>query len=78
MSLPITVAEVSVGSEIVRVEIKNFNGRPLFSAWRFFRDRESGELRPGRHGLSCSVEKLPAIAEAFADALARARVEGLL
>src|SRR5947209_7291723 len=33
-ALPITVTEIAIGSEIVRVELKLYNGRPLFSAWR--------------------------------------------
>jgi hypothetical protein len=77
ITAPITIAEVEVGAEIVRVELKLYNGRPLFSAWRFYRDK-AGDLRPGRHGLACSVERLPEVAAAFTAAVARARAEGLL
>jgi hypothetical protein len=74
---PIAVAEIESGAEIIRVELKLYNGRPLFSAWRFYRDK-TGNLRPGRHGLVCSVERLPSIAAAFSAAVERARAEGLL
>jgi hypothetical protein len=74
---PITVAEIGVGVEIIRVELKLYNGRPLFSAWRFYRD-QAGELRPGRHGLAFSVDRLPEVAAAFTAAVERARAEGLL
>jgi hypothetical protein len=74
---PIIIAEVEVGAEIVRVELKLYNGRPLFSAWRFYRDKV-GDLRPGRHGLACSIERLPEVAAAFTTAVERARGEGLL
>jgi hypothetical protein len=70
-ALPISIAEIAVGSEIIRVELKMWNGRPLFSAW-------SGDLRPGRHGLACSIERLPEVTAAVAAAVARARTEGLL
>lgn len=74
---PIIIAEVEVGAEIIRVELKLYNGRPLFSAWRFYHDK-AGDLRPARHGLACSVERLPAIAAAFVAAVDRARAERLL
>jgi hypothetical protein len=56
---PILVAEVPVGAEIVRVELKFFNGRRIFSACR--------------HGLAVSVERLPDIMAAFEKALVTAR-----
>jgi hypothetical protein len=77
ITTPITIVEVEVGAEIIRVELKLYNGRPLFSAWRFYRDK-AGDLRPGRHGLACSVERLPEVAAAFTAAVERARAEGLL
>jgi hypothetical protein len=76
-SAPIVIAEIAVGNEIVRVELKEWNGRQLFSAWRFYRDK-TDELRPGRHGLSFSIDRLPEIAKAFASALEEARRRGLI
>jgi hypothetical protein len=76
-ALPIIVTEIEVGAEIIRVEMKLYNGRLLFSAWRFYRNK-AGDLRPGRHGLACSIEHLPDVAAAFAAAVERARAEGLL
>jgi hypothetical protein len=76
-ALPIIVTEIEVGSEIVRVEMKLYNGRPLFSAWRFYRNK-AGDWRPGRHGLACSIEHLPDVAAAFVAAVERARAKGLL
>jgi hypothetical protein len=75
-ALPIVVTEVEVGSEIIRVEMKLYNGRLLFSAWRFYRNK-AGDLRPGRHGLACSIEHLPDIAAAFVAAVEHARADGL-
>ena len=74
---PITIAEIEVGTELIRVELKYYNGRSIFSAWRFYRHKD-GDLRPGRHGLACSAGKLPKIIEAFDAALKRARQEGML
>jgi hypothetical protein len=76
-SLPITVAEIVVGSEIIRFELKIYKGRPLFSAWRFYKDK-AGDLRAGRHGLACGLDRLPDIAAAIVSAVERARAEGLL
>lgn len=73
----ITIAEIAVGSEVVRVEVKTLNGRPIFSAWRFWRDA-AGTLRPGKHGLACSLAKLPELITAFEIALERAKEAGLV
>ncbi len=74
---PVTIAEISLGKDTLRIELTTFNDRPFLSAWRFY-THSSGELRPGRHGLACSLEHLPAIADAFARAVERASADGLL
>lgn len=66
------IAEIGVGGDIIRVELKEYAGRKIFSAWRFYRNR-ADELKPGRHGLSFSIERLPEIADAFAAAVREAR-----
>jgi hypothetical protein len=73
----VTIAEIPLGSELLRVELKVLNGRTIFSAWRFWRDR-AGDLKPGRHGLACSIENLPAVADAINAAIDRAHADGLL
>jgi hypothetical protein len=75
-ALPITIAEVELGSEVVRVELKIYSGRPVFSAWRFY--NKAGTLLAGRHGLTFSIQHLPEVAAAFVVAVERARAEGLL
>jgi hypothetical protein len=74
---PVTIAEIGLGKETLLVQLKTMHGRRIFAAWRFYADK-FGQLQPARHGLMCSVEHLPAIAEAFASAVERARAEGLL
>jgi hypothetical protein len=76
-ALPISVADIAFASEIIRVELVRYKGRPMFSAWRFYRDK-AGDLKPGRHGLSFKIERLPEVAATFAAAVERARAEGLL
>jgi hypothetical protein len=74
---PIMIGDIRLGAEILRVELKILNGRPIISAWRFWRD-VTGELRPGRHGLACSIDRLPEIIAALNAARERAVAEGLL
>lgn len=75
--LPVEIANISLGREVLRIEIAEWQGRPLISAWRFYRTA-SGDLKPSKRGLACDLERLPAIAKAFETALERARSIGLL
>jgi hypothetical protein len=77
IAAPIQIAEIQLGAEVLRIEVKNLNGRAVFSAWRFYRN-SAGDLKPGKHGLAFSVERLPEIAAAFSAAIERAQAEGLL
>jgi hypothetical protein len=74
---PIQIAEIDLGTDVLRVELKMWNGRALISAWRFYRN-DAGELRPTKHGIACSLERLPKIADALNAALEKAREIGAI
>jgi hypothetical protein len=77
MPLPITITEVPLGSEIVRIELKELHNKPMFSDWRHFKNND-GQWKPGKHGLTFSIDRLPDVVAAFENALNRAREERLL
>jgi hypothetical protein len=74
---PIFLEEIELGRERLRIDIKRWQGRWIFSAWKFWETKE-GEWRPGKHGISVSVERLPQLADAVSDALAKAKSEDIL
>lgn len=63
--------------ETIRVCLDLYNGRPVIAARCWYTDND-GELKPGRAGLTLSINHLSALAEAFAQALVTATAEGLL
>jgi hypothetical protein len=77
MPLPITITDVPLGNDILRIELVELHGRPNFSARKFFRNY-AGQWQPGAMGLAFYIESLPDIVAAFDDALSRAREERLL
>jgi hypothetical protein len=77
MPLPITIAEVPLGQEILRVELVELHGHANFSARKFYRDG-AGQWQAGAMGLAFYIEKLPDVVAAFENALNRARAENLL
>jgi hypothetical protein len=77
MKLPIAITDVSLGTEMIRVELVELHNKPMFSAWRHFKNK-LGQWQAGDHGLVFSIERLPDVAAAFEDALSRARQERLL
>jgi hypothetical protein len=77
MPLPITITDVPLGNEIVRIELVELHNSPMFSAWRHFKN-DAGQWQPGNHGLTFSIKRLPDVVAAFENALNRAREEGLL
>ena len=77
MPLPIAITDAPLGQEIVRVELVELHNKPMFSAWRHFKNKE-GQWQPGKHGLTFSIERLPNVVAAFESALNRAREERLL
>lgn len=62
--------------ERVRVEIGQYNGRDTINARVWYWDDDV--LKPGRAGLTLAVKHLPALADAMAKALAKARELGLI
>ena len=58
MPLPINVAELPFGSEILRIELVEFHDRPMFSARKYFKNK-AGQWQPGKMGLEFTLERLP-------------------
>jgi hypothetical protein len=77
MPLPITITDVPLGNDILRIELVELHGHPNFSARKFFRNY-AGQWQPSAMGLAFYIESLPDIVTAFDDALSRAREERLL
>ena len=76
--LPITLAEWPRNSrETVRVRLDLFSGQVVVDCRSWWRDA-SGELRPGKSGLTLSVRHLPTLAAAVNAALTHARSAGHL
>lgn len=75
---PIIVAEFRKNArEVVRVSLDNFKGTQCVSVRLFF-EAASGEMRPGRSGISMAIRHLPNLAGALADVLAKAQASGLI
>jgi hypothetical protein len=76
--LPVTIAEWPRNSrETLRVRLDRFNGQTIIDCRSWWSDA-SGELRPGKSGLTLAVRHLPNLADAISAALAHARTTGLL
>lgn len=76
-NLPITVCDVQLAKDIIRIELGEFHGSPTFSAWKWFLNN-SGKLQAGSHGLTFEIGQLPEVLAAFEKGLERARAERLL
>ncbi len=76
MPLPITVAELPFGSEILRIELVELHDAPMFSARKYY--KKTGEWQPGRMGLTFAIERLPDVVAGFENALNQAREQRLL
>ena len=71
------VAQIEKNSrESIRVTIGVFNGHPIAQVRTWYRS-DGDELRPGK-GLAFRIALLPAVADALAEAVRRARAEALL
>lgn len=76
-AFPIVIAEWDRNSrEVVRVALDQYNGRHTVNA-RVWYHSDDG-LRPGKTGITLSVKHLPALADALAAAVERAKAIGLL
>ena len=62
--------------ERIRVELGQYNGRDTINARVWYWDDDV--LKPGRAGLTLATKHLPALADAMAKALAKARELGLI
>jgi hypothetical protein len=63
--------------EVVRVALDQYNGRHTINVRVWYRD-DGDTLKPGRAGITLAVKHLPALCDAMAKALAKARHLGLL
>jgi hypothetical protein len=75
--LPMTITEVTLGNEMLRIELVELHDHANFSARKFFRN-DAGQWQPGAMGLAFYIERLPDVVAAFENALNRARAENLL
>ena len=76
--LPLTLAEWPRNArETVRVRLDRYNGHVVVDCRCWWSDA-TGELKPGRSGLTLAVRHLPALADALAATLKRAQDTGLL
>jgi len=77
-TLPQLIAQWNrTSSEAVRVQLCQYNGTSLIEVRIYWRNHE-GEYRPSRKGISLGLKHLPALADALAQAEAKARAMGLL
>jgi hypothetical protein len=63
--------------EIIRVAIKNYKGTWLLDIRKFF-ENEAGEYNPTSKGISLGLKHLNRVNAAAADALAVARLRGII
>ena len=63
--------------EVIRITLGTFNNRPIAGARVWFK-ADDGSWRPGKSGIAFKIELLPAVADAFAEAVAAARASGAL
>ena len=77
--LPVTVSEWQKNArETVRVRLDVFHDRATVDVRTWYRDEKSGELCPGRAGITLAVRHLPDLAEGVARAFETARAAGLI
>jgi hypothetical protein len=64
--------------EVVRVALDSYMSKPTIAVRVWYRHDGTGELRPGRAGLTLAVRHLPVLAHALNDALRQAYSLGVL
>jgi transcriptional coactivator p15 (PC4) len=69
--------EIELGRERLRVEVKQWQGRWIFTAWRFWQN-EAGEWKPGKNGVSIRIERMEQFAHAVAKAVETAKTRGIV
>lgn len=77
LSEPIVIAQFEKNrrGEKIRVTLRTYEGVPLIDLRTWYPSGD--ELKPGK-GMTCGVRHLPALAQAVADALAKAKELGLV
>jgi hypothetical protein len=75
----VIVAEwpINKRGETARVSLERFNGVWRLNSRKWFQ-AEDGERRPTKQGIAVNIKYLPQFAEAVVEALAIARVRGLV
>lgn len=68
---PVLIEIPENDENILRVETHYYEGTPLLSVRRYYKDK-SGEWKPTKRGLSLSPAKWPGIIEAVNEVLAQA------
>ena len=76
---PIIVSDfwANRGGESVRVQLREFEGRPLVDVRKHFTNGQ-GKLQATKKGLALAITRLPELAAAINQALAQARTLGLI
>ena|SRR5580704_4137955 len=76
---PIIVAEFWANrrGESIRVQLREFEGRALIDLRKHFTDK-TGKLQATRKGLALVIARLPELAAAINEALAKAHALGLI
>lgn len=69
-----TLFEQEHGRHVWRLEATEWNGAPRLQVWPWFRDRDSGDLRPCAQryggGFAIPLDRVPELIEALQAALA--------
>ena len=65
------------GRDVLRVEISEYNGRPVVSARKWY-DAGAGVLKPSPKGITVALGHLPMLAALMNKALDHAKAGGLL
>ena len=75
-----TLFEQEHGRHIWRLEATEWNGAERLQVWPWYRDRESGDLRPCAQryggGFAIPLDRVPELIEAFQTALADDPAQG--
>lgn len=78
VTLPIVIARwARSANDTIMVRLDQYMGSTVICIRAWWTSR-TGELRPGRSGITMSVDHLPSLADALAKAEATARQLGLL
>lgn len=79
MKAPIRIREWAKNdSEVIRVEIDTYKGKPRINARVWYTDKEAGELKPAKNGLNLPIEHLRKLAKAFQRAVKEAEKSDLI